>query len=227
MKTLVLSLGGSVIIPDRIDFAFLEKFKSALQKHYKTHKFVIVCGGGSIARKYIAALAQEHRTEKQLSLAGIRATRMNALFLMQFFGKVANSTLPLNMKEIHGHLHKNKVVICGALRFVPDSTSDGTAARVANSLKTEFINITNVPGLYTANPATHKNAKFISEISWAALEKMALGMKFEPGQHFILDQEAAVLIRKNRTSTYIVGRNLKNLSSLIAGKKFKGTTISG
>ena len=100
MKIWVISLGGSLIVPDKIDYSFLEKFRNNLRKHYKKCKFVVVTGGGSIARKYISLLERENRSEKERSIAGIRATRMNALFLMQFFGKEANEKLPADMKEL-------------------------------------------------------------------------------------------------------------------------------
>ena len=58
-------------------------------------------------------------------------------------------------------LKKDNLVICGALRYAPQSTSDGTAARLAHFLKAPFINVTNVDGLYTDNPATNKNARFL------------------------------------------------------------------
>jgi len=51
-KVIVLSLGGSLIIPEKSNFKFLDKFVKTLRKNYKTHKFVVVCGGGSIAKKY-------------------------------------------------------------------------------------------------------------------------------------------------------------------------------
>ena len=62
MKIMVISLGGSLIVPEKVDFDFLKRFKSTLQKHYKDWRFVIVCGGGSIARKYISLL--EHNKKK-------------------------------------------------------------------------------------------------------------------------------------------------------------------
>ena len=227
-KTLVLSLGGSLIIPDSIDIKFLDKFKKILQKNYKTHKFVVVCGGGSVARKYIEGLKKENPTRKELSLAGIRATRLNAKFLMQFFGKSeANDKLPLNMKSVKSNLSKNNVVFCGALRYNPNSTSDGTAAKLAHYLNSNFINLTNVKGLFTNNPKTHTKAKFIPEISWKDFEKQAKAIKFKAGQHFVLDQEAATIIKKHKIPTYIIGPNLSNLQKLINNKKFTGTTIEG
>ena len=59
-KIVVISLGGSVIIPEKgIDIKSLEDFKKTLRKFYKKYKFIVVCGGGSIARKYISVLREE------------------------------------------------------------------------------------------------------------------------------------------------------------------------
>jgi uridylate kinase len=152
---------------------------------------------------------------------------MNAKFMMQFFGKESNETLPKSMKEVKDILAKNKIVFCGALRYADKETSDGTAAKLANYLETNFINLTNVKGLYTANPKTNKNAKFIPEISWKDFEKRALKLKYKAGQHFVLDQHAATMIRKHKTKTYILGEKLSNLDKLLNNKKFVGTTIEG
>lgn len=225
MKEVVISLGGSLIFPNKIDVKFIDRFKKLIRKNYHNYKFIIVCGGGIVARYYIDALEKEHKSKKDESIAGMRVTRMNAHLLMKIFGKEANDTLPLNMKDIKDALKKNKIVICGALRFTPKSTSDGTAAKIAHFLKTEFINMTNTKGLYTDNPVKNKNAKFIPSISWKDFEKRALAIKFKAGEHFVLDQKAAVVIRKNKIKTYIIGKDLSNLDKLLNNKKFIGTTI--
>jgi len=227
MKVIVISLGGSVMVPDKINFSFLDKFKGLLRKNYKNCRFVIVTGGGSVARKYIQALKEEGKCEKELSRAGIRVTRLNALFLMQFFGKEANYNLPFDMEHVKNNLHKNKAVICGALRYDDKETSDGTAAKLANYLKCDFVNITNVPGLYDKDPRKFRNAKFIPEISWKEFEKIADKLKFKAGQHFVLDQMAAKLIRKHKIRTVIAGPEIGNLNNLFNGRKFKGTRIEG
>lgn len=226
---MVISLGGSLIVPEKVDFDFLKRFKSTLQKHYNDWKFVIVCGGGSIARKYISLLEHnKKKAEKELSMAGIRVTRMNALILMELFGKKeANDVLPMNMLEVKNNLHKNKIVICGALRYAPKSTSDGTAAKLAHYLKAEFINMTNVKGLYTANPNTNKNAKFIPWESWKDFDKRANAIKYHSGQHFVLDQKAATMIHKYKIKTYIINGDVKNIDKILSRKKFIGTTICG
>lgn len=227
-KIMVISLGGSLIVPEKIDFKFLKEFREALRRHYQKWKFVIVCGGGTVARKYISILKENKSNEKDLSLAGIMATRMNARIVMRLFGKEANDVLPMNMKEVQDNLHKNDVVICGALRYAEKSTSDGTAAKLAHLLKAEFVNITNIKGLYSDNPKTHKNAKFIPFISWKDFEKMADKSRYTPGQHFVLDQQAAKIIREHKIKTYIIGPDgSTNISKILAGKKFTGTLIEG
>ncbi len=224
---MVISLGGSLIVPEKVDFKFLKSFRTTLRRHYKNWRFVVVCGGGSIARKYINLLEQDNATEKELSMAGIRITRMNALIMMELFGKEANGKIPMDMQEVKNNLHKNKVVICGALRYAQKSTSDGTAAKLAKYLKAEFINMTNIKGLYTENPNTNKNAKFIPYESWKDFDKRANAIKYHSGQHFVLDQRAATMIRKDKIKTYIIGPNTKNISKILNGQKFTGTLICG
>ena len=226
---MVISLGGSLIVPDKIDFKFLKDFVKTLKKHTNKWKFVVVCGGGSIARKYIELLKHEKRaSEKELSQAGIKVTRLNAQILMELFGrKEANDRLPMNMKEVKDNLRKNNIVICGALRYAPKSTSDGTAARLSHFLGAEFINMTNVKGLFTANPFTNKGAKFIPYESWEKFDKRANAMTYHSGQHFVLDQKAATMIRKDKIKTYIIDANTKNIDKILAGKKFTGTLICG
>lgn len=224
-KVMVISLGGSLIVPEKMDVSFLKKLHTTLKKFYKTHSFVIVCGGGVVARKYIGALRQGHYSEKDQSLAGIQVTCLNAKFMMEWFGKEANLHLPKSPTEVKNLLKKNNIVFTCAFRYVPHSTSDSNAAHLAYLLKSDFINLSNVDELYTADPRTHKNAKPISRISWKDFEHIALKHKYKAGQHFLLDQSAATFIRKHKIKTYLLGKKLTNLSKVLKEEKFTGTLI--
>lgn len=226
-KVVVLSLGGSMIIPKNINVKYLREFKKVVQRNTGKYKFVVVCGGGSTAREYIGGLAKEKVPRKKYfqGLLGISTTRLNARFMTYFFGRDANKGVAHDMKDVKNLLKLYDVVFCGALRYAENETSDGTSAKLANFFKTDFINITNVKGLYDKNPVKYKNAKFISKISWKDFHKMATGQGFKPGQHFVLDQTASKIIMKNKITTYIIGKNLKQLNNLLSGKKFKGTEI--
>lgn len=220
----MLSLGGSVFVPDNVDFKFLRDFKKLLLGINR--KFIVVLGGGRTARIYINALKKGGLNNKIQSLIGIGITRMHAKFLSYYFGKLANSRIPMSMKDVRGSLGKNKVVFCGGLRYEPDNTSDGTAASLAHYFQTEFVNITNVKGLFDKDPNKFKNAKLIKKISFDDFFKMANKIKYKPGQHFVLDQNAAYLIKRYRIKTVIFGKDIKNLSSYLEGKKYLGTLIS-
>jgi len=226
-KVIVFSLGGSIIIPDEVNSLFLKRFKKLISTNIKNYKFVIVCGGGSIARKYIHALRKENAKILLQSFAGISATRMNARFMSYFFNKNPEVGIPHTLETLEKYLKKEDIVFCGALEYKPNQTSDSTAAGIARHFKTEFINITNVQGLHDKNPFEHKDAKFIPKITWKDFERMANKKKFSPGQHFVLDQTAAEIIMKHQITTYIMGSSLKELENLLKGKKFRGTTITG
>jgi len=225
-KVIVLSLGGSLIIPDEIDVGFLRDFKRIINKNTKKHKFIIVTGGGSIARKYISALKNVGINEKLQSMIGISSTRTNARFMLYFFNQDQTLGIPQKMKTVENYIKNSDVVFCGALEYKPNQTSDATAAQIALHFKTIFINLTNVPGLHDKNPLKHKDAKFIPEITFENFYKM-IPKKYSPGQHFVLDQTASQIIKKHKITTYILGKDLKQLDNLLNNRKFRGTIISG
>jgi len=226
-KIIVLSLGGSLIVPDNIDVKFLESFRKTLLKNTRKYKFVVVCGGGSVARTYIHGL-KDQAIKKQLylqSMLGISATRFNARFMTYFFGKDANQGIPHDMHSVRNLLSKHDIVFCGALRYETKQTSDSTAAKLAKLFKSDFINLTNINGLYDSNPKTNKKAKFIPEISHKDFVIMANKLTFHPGQHFVLDQTAAKIIKNYQIKTFIIGDDMKNLDKLLHKKHFIGTII--
>ena len=223
----VISLGGSIIVPDKINFKILQDFKKVLLKNSRKYKFIVVCGGGKTARNYIQGLEQEELTKKQYlqSLIGIATTRLNARFMTYFFDKEAYEGVPNNMKEIKALLRVNDIVFCGALRYEANQTSDGNATKLARFFNTDFINLTNVAGLFDKDPKKFKNAKFIPEISHKEFFKMLSKLKFQPGQHFILDQTAAKTINKYKIQTFLLGSDMNQLDNLLNNKHFVGSVI--
>lgn len=223
-KVIVISLGGSLIIPEDINVKFLKEFKKTILKNTKKYKFIIVTGGGSIARKYISALKKIGINERLQSMSGISATRMNARFMMYFFNQDQIEGIPQSMETVEKYIQEKDVVFCGALDYKPEQTSDATATEIAVRFKTIFINLTNVSGLHDKNPKEFKNARFIPEISFEDFYKM-VPKKYTPGQHFVLDQTAAKIILRHKITTYILGKDMKQMDNLLNNRKFKGTII--
>jgi uridylate kinase len=225
-KVIVISLGGSLIVPQNIDIKFLEEFKKILLKNIKNYKFVIVCGGGKTARIYINGLKNKQKNKNLYqSLLGIASTRLNAKFMTYFFEKNANQMIPRDMLEVENLIKKHDIVLCGALRYAKEETSDATSAKLAHYFNTEFINLSDVAGLYNKNPKKFKSAKFIPEISPKEFLKIANKIGFTPGQHFILDKKAAEIIKKYNIHTYLLGPDLKNLNNFLNNKHFVGSII--
>jgi uridylate kinase len=220
-------LGGSLIIPDKINLKYLKDFKKVILKNKDKYKFVIVCGGGSVARTYISSLREIGMNEGFQSYAGISATRMNARFMSYFFNQDQKRGIPHKISELKEYANKFDIVFCGALEYKPKQTSDSTAAQIAEAFKCKFVNLTNVKGLHDKNPKKFKDAKFIPKISWSDFDKMANELKFHPGQHFVLDQTASKIIKKSKITTYILGEDMNQLDKLLNGKEFIGTEISG
>lgn len=227
MKKVVISLGGSLIASHVTTSNFLTKLRKTIESHYKTHRFVIVCGGGEIARQYMSLLDKSHKTQKEISMMGIKTTCLNAEFMMEVFGQKSNKKNPKSLKEVQELLEKNHVVFCCAWKYLPNRTSDSTAADIAAYLRTEFINMSNVTGLYTKDPRKYKDAKLIKNISWKEFESIAHARTFKPGQHFIIDQHAATVIRKHKIPAYLIGKSMKQLSNILMEKPFNGTKIAG
>ncbi|NCC13390.1 MAG: UMP kinase, partial [Spirochaetia bacterium] len=74
----VISLGGSIIAPDKVDSAFLKQLNQELRtylKEDKSRKIILVCGGGAPARVYQDAMRaiKEDIDSEELDWLGIRA----------------------------------------------------------------------------------------------------------------------------------------------------------
>lgn len=221
MKKAIISLGGSIIVPDKVDYNFLKKFKKTILK-LKNYKVVICTGGGYTARDYISVLSKEKVNEYTQDLIGIEVTRLNAKLVASLLQK-CNNEIPLTLEGVAEALKFNDIVVCGGLS--PGRTSDGTTAMIADYLDADvMINITNVDGLFDKDPVKNKNAKFIPKISHKDFAKIISKIEKKPGQHFVLDLLASEICRKAKIKVIIL-KGMDNLNNFLKGKKFKGTII--
>ena len=222
---IVISLGGSIIIPDEVNYTYLKKFVSLIKKYSKNNKIAVVTGGGVTARKYINSLRKDNLNEDIYSLIGIATTKLNARLVNGFFNKIVVD-LPDSLIEVKKSLEKGNIVIIGSLGFQPDMTSDGDAAQVAEYIKADlFLNLTNVTGLYDKDPKKFEDAKPLEKLSWKEYRKL-IPSKWTPGLASPIDPVAARLAEKARIQAKIIkGTNLENMKKAIEGKEFVGTVI--
>lgn len=224
MKTIIISLGGSLIVPCNIDMKFLKKFRSIVLDYVKEgNKVALMCGGGKTAREYI----KEANKVKKLSnhnndMIGIIATRLNAELVRAIFSEYAYEKVVYNPNK---KINTRKRIIVGA-GYLPGCSTDKDAVLIAKALKAKtVINLTNVDYVYDKNPKKYKNAKPIKEITWNNFLKIT-GTKWKAGLNLPFDPLAAVEAKKSGVRVIIAnGNNLDNLKKIISGKKFKGSVI--
>lgn len=222
-KIIILSLGGSLIVPDKINFVFLKNFKKLILKNLKKYNFVIFCGGGKIAREYQTAgkklgILDHYRLDK----LGIAASILNANLLREIFSEKAQAeiiTVP-NKK-----INFSKPIIIGA-GWQPGWSTDYDAIKIAqvNKIKT-VINLSNIEYVCNKDPKKFVDARKIEKISWCDFRKI-VGSKWCPGLNMPFDPIAAALAEKSKIRVIIMnGLNCNNLQNFINNKKFIGTEI--
>ncbi|MDP2947167.1 MAG: UMP kinase, partial [Nanoarchaeota archaeon] len=83
METIIISLGGSLIIPEELDIDFLREFKTLILSHVaEGKKFVIITGGGKLNKKYNEAAKRiGSPSHEDLDWIGIASLKLNAELL--------------------------------------------------------------------------------------------------------------------------------------------------
>ena len=121
------------MVPDKIDVNFLKGFRNLIKKYPKS-KFVIICGGGKLARKLQKKTKKlRNITDKDLDWLGIYATRINALSLKKVFN--VRGKIIINPKE--KITSKENVLI--AAGWNPGFSTDYDAVLLAKNINADMV----------------------------------------------------------------------------------------
>ncbi|MFA6423742.1 MAG: UMP kinase [Candidatus Magasanikbacteria bacterium] len=225
-KVVVLSLGGSLIVPKTgFDIIFLKKFKNFVLKRIRLgERFIIVCGGGNTARVYQEGVkAVSELTSEDVDWIGIHSTRLNAHFMRTIFRKwahpvvVKNPTIKLKWKS--------PILIAGGWK--PGWSTDYDAVKLAELYGAkQVINLSNVEYVYDKDPNKFNDAKRIENINWKDFRKI-VGNKWIPGANLPFDPIASKEAQKDGLTVAIIkGDNLEEIVKVInGGEKIVGTII--
>ncbi len=221
-KTAVISLGGSIIVPDEVDGPFLKKFREIILSLH-SERFIIICGGGKVCRNYQnAARDVTDVSNEDLDWIGIGATRLNAELVRSVFGEVAHQKVIQDPDE---EIDMHKQIIIGA-GFQPGSSTDLRAVQLAGRFgASKVINMSNIDYVYSADPKKDPDATKLEEISWPDFRKL-VGDEWDPGLNMPFDPIASKEAEKEGLEVVIIGNDIQNLERLLRAESFKGTTIS-
>jgi uridylate kinase len=225
-KLIVVSVGGSLFFKGKPDSAGLAKFASAIKElQERGYLFVLVCGGGEIARNYVSAGKALGANNFELDEIGIKVTRMNATILINAVENAYPIVLT-DVKQAKNILSQRKTPVFGGL--LPSFTTDAVSALIAEYLNAScLVNLTNVDGVYSMNPKEHSHAKFFDSLSYDKLISLIKLAESKPGQNMVLDLPCCLIIKRSKIKTIVLnGNDLENFKSMIIGMDFKGTIIS-
>lgn len=225
MKPIIISLGGSIMVPGKIQTTFLRQFRELIFSQVANNKkFVIVVGGGHTTRMYQAAardLVDVSNTD--LDWLGIHATRLNAHLLRTIFKDLAYRHV---MKDPRKAPKKMTNPIMIAAGWKPGWSTDYVAVRIAQQVGAEMmLNLSNITYAYDKDPNKYKDAKPLKSIQWKEFRKI-VGDEWDPGLHAPFDPIASKLAQRLGMKVVITkGTNLKQVRSWIEDGKGTGTVV--
>lgn len=220
----IISVGGSILMDGKPSSEAIAALAACLNDLIRQgHRLVLVVGGGKVARDYVNAAKALGANNFELDELGIRITRANAGLLLASIENAFPEVLT-EIKKAKEVLAQGKTPIYGGL--MPGFTTDAVAALIAEYLGARFVNLSNVEGIFTADPAAHPSARMYRELSHSRLIEILAGNAMKPCQNLILDLPAAMILRRSNIPAYFLsGHDLENFKAAMQGIEFRGTIV--
>lgn len=224
----VISLGGSIIAPDTVDWQFLKDFVSLIRSFIEAdekRRFILVTGGGGPARAWQKAYREVSGSgvkDEEADWIGIMATRLNAQLIRAVMGEWCGQNVvtdPTQVDPLTGRV----LVAAG---WKPGFSSDYDAVLLAERFQADaVVNLSNIEKVYTGDPKKDTSARPIDRISWADFRAM-VGDEWTPGKNVPFDPVASRHAAKIGLKVICAaGKDLANLKKILSGEDFIGTTI--
>ncbi|MFH1967992.1 MAG: UMP kinase [bacterium] len=150
-ETIIISLGGSLVVPNEIDLGFLRNFKHSLEKYLSPtnfgmgrqatkksenspklvgdKRFFILVGGGKVARNYQKALLEFGAKSSDRDWIGINVTILNAEVVKNVFGQ---RSYPKIITDPNKKVKTTKDIVVGA-GWKPGWSTDYVAVKIAET----------------------------------------------------------------------------------------------
>lgn len=224
----VISLGGSIIVPEKIDTEFLTGFYNLIDKYLKedsSRKIILVCGGGGIARSYQKAyrnIKKENIIMESQDWIGIKATHLNGELLRHIFSEYCLSDVITD--PTGSFVFPGRILV--AAGWKPGFSTDYDAVLLAEKFfGNTVINLSNIKKVYTDDPDKNPDAEPLDSISWEDFREI-VGDEWIPGKNAPFDPIASKYASRIELKVIVAsGRDLENLDNILKDRAFTGTTI--
>ena len=209
--SIVISLGGSFLFDKKKDTSLLFNELKKLNE-----KFLVITGGGPIAREYIDFSKEFNLSEKELHTVGIKCTHINAWVMSKAFNADYTDTDPRKIKV------NKKITLTGG--YLPGWTTDTCAAYAAVSTHSKVIfNMSKETGVYDKDPRKFKDVKLLKHINFERLYTLTKGKRV-PGMNFIFDPLAAKICKRNGIAV-VVTNDIADIKRYLENREINGTII--
>ena len=220
-KKIVIKFSGKVFAMENVKL--LKDYARFLVKISKTYQPIIVAGGGKIARHYITHARSSGADESTLDELGIEISRLNAKLLIYALKDKAYPHPPTTLAEVKNAIDSDLIVVAGGLH--PGQSTNGTAALIAEKVNAvEFLNATDVDGIYDSDPNKNKKAKKFSQIDIKVLRSMLVREDSMAGGYDLMDIVALKVIERSKIKTRIIKADIKTIENAMKGMRV-GTEI--
>jgi len=221
---IVLKVGGFAFSTEEGSEPLISEYVKLLQQLVKEHQFVVVTGGGSIARIYIRLARSMRVPESLCDQLGILVSRVNARLVVDGLSDCAYPEIPTTVTDLGRFFASGKLVAMGGLQ--PGHSTNAVAAIAAETIKADlFVNATDVNGVYTSDPSKDTHATHLDEVHVNKLKEILAHSEMNAGGYDLMDLIALRIIQRSHIPTIIIdGRNLANVTKAIHGER-TGTRI--
>ena len=213
-KRIVIKLSGKVFAMDNVKV--LKDYAEFLVRISKICQPIVIAGGGNIARHYISHARSSGADESTLDELGIEISRLNAKLLIYALKTKAYSHPPTTLQEIRHAVDDGLIVVAGGLH--PGQSTNGTAALIAEKIHADqFLNATDVDGVYDMDPNKSKKAKKFKRIDLKNLKNMLVHEDSVAGGYDLMDIVALKIIERSKIKTRIIKAEPKIIEKAIKG----------
>lgn len=229
----VIKVGGSRLSPTNdtpFDFEWAQNFRDLLAPYISLgKKFILITGGGFIARKYQGLLDENGYAEYDKHYVGTAICNVNATLLRAVFGDIAEAGIVAfnDYDELNRISLKRSVLIGGGSK--PGPSSDFDAALLAKHFgSTGILSMKDVAGVYSSDPDKDANATMLHSLAWEEYQKIiGATLLHSPGGNLPVDPIASKYCNENNLSFYIFdGKNSEALKKALDGDYSIGSLIS-
>jgi uridylate kinase len=215
---------GSVVFDSELSGNKISSYAKVIKEFSKRNRLVVVTGGGSSARKYIAAARELGASEFVCDQIGIHVSRLNARLLAAALGESAFPKMPESSDDLMESMGSELIVVMGGLQ--PGQSTNAVTALAAEAIRADLVvNATKVDGAYTADPRKDPKARKLDEVTPDELMEILSMEGFKAGEYDLMDPLALRIIKRSKVPAIIVdGRDPSNIKKALSGKRV-GTRI--